>query len=47
MILLLILIVLLAIAGKMFLGMAFEAVGAVIGVLLIISILLIKRRKQK
>ena len=46
MILLLILLVLLAIAGKVFLGMALEVVGAVLG-LLIISIIYIIRRKQK
>lgn len=46
MILLLILLVLLAIAGKMFLGMALEVIGAVLG-LLIISIIYIRRRKQQ
>ena len=47
MILLLILFVLLAIAGKIFLGMALEAVGAVLGVILVICIMLIKRRKRQ
>ena len=46
MILLLILLVLLAIAGKMFLGMALEAVGAVLGVLLVV-LYFIKRRRPK
>ena len=47
MILLLIFLVLLAIAGKMFLGMALEVVGAVLGVLLVLVITIIKRRRQK
>ena len=46
MILLLILLVLLAIAGKMFLGMALEVIGTVVG-LLIAFIIYIRRRKQK
>ena len=46
MILFLILLVLLAIAGKMFLGMALEAVGAVLGVLIVIIIFFIKRRRK-
>ena len=46
MILFLILLVLLAIAGKMFLGMALEAVGAVLGVLIVIIIFFIKRRRR-
>ena len=46
MILFLILLVLLAIAGKMFLGMALEAVGAVLGVLIVIIIFFIKRRHR-
>ena len=46
MILFLILLVLLAIAGKMFLGMALEAVGAVIGVLIVLAALIIRRRKR-
>lgn len=47
MIMLLILLVLLAIAGKMFLGMALETVGAVLGVLILFIIIIIKRRKRK
>ena len=47
MILLLILLVLLAIAGKMFLGMALEAVGFVLGAIVILIIYLIKRRKRQ
>ncbi len=47
MILILILLVLLAIAGKMFLGMALEAVGAVLGVLLILIIFIVRRRKRQ
>jgi len=46
-ILLLILFVLLAIAGKMFFGMALEVVGAVLGFLFVVTILLIKRRKKQ
>ena len=46
-ILFLILLVLLAIAGKMFLGMALEAVGAVLGVLIVIIIFFIKRRRKQ
>ena len=45
-ILFLILLVLLAIAGKVFLGMALEAVGAVLGVLIVIIIFFIKRRRR-
>lgn len=44
MILLLILLVLLAIAGKMFLGMALEVVGAVLGLLVVLVIFIAKRR---
>ena len=47
MILFLILLVLLAIAGKVFLGMALEAVGAVLGVLIVIIIFFIKRRRKQ
>ena len=47
MILFLILLVLLAIAGKMFLGMALEAVGAVLGVLIVLIIFFIKRRRKQ
>lgn len=47
MILFLILLVLLAIAGKMFLGMALEVVGAVLGVLIVIIIFFIKRRRKQ
>ena len=47
MILLLILFILLAIAGKMFLGMALEVVGAVLGVILILIIYFVKRRKKQ
>lgn len=47
MILLLILFVLLAIAGKMFLGMAMEVAGALLGVVIITVIFLIKRRKRQ
>ena len=46
MILFLILLVLLAIAGKMFLGMTLEAVGAVLGVIIVFIIYMIKRRKR-
>lgn len=46
MILLLILIVLLAIAGKMFLGMALEVVGAVGALLIILIVFLFRRRKR-
>ena len=46
MILFLILLVLLAIAGKVFLGMALEAVGAVLGVLIVLVIFFIKRRRR-
>ena len=46
MILLLILLVLLAIAGKVFLGMALEVVGAVLGLLIIFTFYIV-RRKQK
>ena len=46
-ILLLILFILLAIAGKMFLGMALEVVGAVLGVILILIIYFVKRRKKQ
>ena len=45
-ILFLILLVLLAIAGKMFLGMTLEAVGAVLGVIIVFIIYMIKRRKR-
>ena len=47
MILLLILLVLLAIAGKMFFGMALEVVGAVLGVLVVLIIFIVKRRKKQ
>ena len=47
MILFLILIVLLAIAGKMFLGMALEVVGAIIGTLIILTVIIVKRRKRQ
>ena len=47
MILLLILLVLLAIAGKMFLGMALEVVGAVLGLLVVLIVYLMKRRKTQ
>ena len=47
MILLLILLVLLAIAGKMFLGMALEAVGAVLGIVIVFIVYMIKRRKRQ
>lgn len=47
MILLLILFVLLAIAGKMFLGMALEVAGALIGLVIILIVYVIKRRKNK
>ena len=47
MVLLLILLVLLAIAGKMFLGMALEVAGVILGLLLILSVYLIRRRRQK
>lgn len=46
MILFLILLVLLAIAGKMFLGMALEVVGAILGLLIILIIFFIRRRKR-
>ena len=46
MILFLILLVLLAIAGKMFLGMALEAVGAVLGVILVLIIWLVRRKRK-
>ena len=46
MILFLILLVLLAIAGKMFLGMALEVVGAVLGVLIVLVIFFVKRRRK-
>ena len=47
MILFLILLVLLAIAGNMFLGMALEVVGAAIGVLIVLFVYITKRRRQK
>ena len=47
MILLLILFVLLAIAGKIFLGMALEVAGALIGLVIILLVYVIKRRKNK
>ena len=47
MILFLILLVLLAIAGKMFFGMALEAIGAVLGVLIVLVIFFVKRRKRQ
>ena len=47
MILFLILLVLLAIAGKMFLGMALETIGAVLGVLIVLVIFIVKRRKRQ
>lgn len=46
MILFLIFLILLAIAGKMFFGMALEVVGAVLGLLLVLIIFVVKRRKQ-
>ena len=47
MILFLILLVLLAIAGKMFLGMALEVVGAVLGILIVFVVFIVKRRKKQ
>ena len=47
MISLLILIVLLAIAGKMFLGMALEAVGFVAAGLIILVVFLFRRRRRR
>jgi len=47
MILFLILLVLLAIAGKMFLGMALEVVGAILGVFIVLIIFIVKRRKRQ
>ena len=47
MILFLILLVLLAIAGKMFLGMAFWAVGIVLGIVLVLAIAVIRRGKRR
>ena len=47
MILFLILLVLLAISGKVFLGMALEVVGAVLGVLIVLVIFFIKRRRKQ
>lgn len=47
MILLLILIVLLAIAGKIFLGMALEVAGGIIGLMIILFIFLFRRRRKK
>lgn len=42
---LLILIILLVILGKIFLGMALEVAGAIIGILLVLVIALFKRKK--
>lgn len=47
MILFLILLVLLAIAGKMFLGMALWAVGIVLGLVLVLIAAIIKRGKLR
>ena len=47
MILFLILLVLLAIAGKMFLGMALEVVGAILGVFVVIIVYFVKRRRRQ
>ena len=47
MILFLILVVLLAIAGKMFLGMAAEVIGAILGLIIGIIILLVRRKKKQ
>ena len=47
MILFLILLVLLAIAGKMFLGMALWAVGIVLGLVLVLVAAIIKRGKRR
>jgi len=44
---LLILLILLAVAGKMFLGAALEVCGFAIGLVLVLSIFIIRRRKQK
>ena len=47
MILFLILLVLLAIAAKMFLGMALEVVGAVLGLLIVLVVSIVKRRRNQ
>ncbi len=47
MILFLILLILLAFAGKMVFGMALEVAGAVIGIFLAIIFFIIKRRNQR
>ena len=47
MILFLILLVLLAIAGKMFLGMAMWAVGIVLGLVIVLAIAVIRRGKRR
>ena len=47
MIMMLILLILLAIAAKMFLGMALEVVGAILGLIIVFIAYLVKRRRRQ
>ena len=46
MILFLIFLLLLFIAGKMFLGMALEVVGAILGFLIVLIVYFVRRKRQ-
>ena len=47
MIMLLILMILLAIAGKIFLGMALEVAGATLGLVIVFIVYLVRRRRRQ
>lgn len=47
MIMLLILLILLAIAGKIFLGMALEVAGAILGLVIVFIVYLVRRRRRQ
>lgn len=47
MIMLLILLILLAIAGKIFLGMALEVAGAILGLVIFFIAYLVRRRRRQ
>ena len=47
MIILLILMILLAIAGKIFLGMALEVAGAILGLVIVFIAYLVRRRRRQ
>ena len=47
MIMLLILLILLAIAGKIFIGMALEVAGAILGLVIVFIVYLVRRRRRQ